>query len=162
MGDDETGAIFHQFVHGFLDQDLCASIDRTGGLIQNQHAWIDHDRTRDGEQLLLALRDVRGFFVQHQVVALRKRSHEMAINKVTMDIAEGHVQLQVPQVQDSTVLSHSKMVEFLSGNSDMLEHLTVEMYTRSLSTWDIKAALQKVAGDMLLSLNTGSTLTDVL
>jgi putative transposase len=82
--------------------------------------------------------------------------------QAAMDTAEGRIQLQVPQVRESAEPYRSKLVEFLRGNSDVLERLAVEMYTRGLSTRDIEAAFQEVTGDMLLSRTAVSTLTDVL
>lgn len=82
--------------------------------------------------------------------------------QVAMDTAEGRVPLQVPQVRESPEPYRSKLIEFLRGNSDVLERLAVEMYTRGLSTRDIEAAFQEVTGDMLLSRTAVSTLTEQL
>jgi len=48
------------------------------------------------------------------------------------------------------------------GNSDVLERLAVEMYTRGLSTRDIEDAFQEVTGDQLLSRTAVSILTEQL
>jgi len=79
-----------------------------------------------------------------------------------MDTAEGRVQLRVPQVRESPVHYRSKLVDFLRGNSDVLERLAVEMYTRGLSTRDIEDAFREVTGDMLLSRTAVSIITDRL
>src|SRR5690606_18752451 len=52
--------------------------------------------------------------------------------------AEGEIEVDVPQVRDSEQPYRSKLMEFLRGNSDVLEYLVVQMYTRGLSTRDIE------------------------
>jgi transposase-like protein len=57
----------------------------------------------------------------------------------------------------------STLMDFLRGNSDVLEHLVVQMYTRGLSTRDIEDALRDpVTGETLLSKSAASDLTDRL
>ncbi len=46
---------------------------------------------------------------------------------------------------------------FLQGNSDVLERLAVEMYTRGLSTRDMEDALEEATGDRLLSRTAGGS-----
>ena len=75
-----------------------------------------------------------------------------------MDTAEGRVPLQVPQVRESPEPDRSKLIDFLQGNSDVLERLVVEMYTRGLSTRDIEDAFREVTGDLLLSRTAVSAL----
>jgi transposase-like protein len=54
-------------------------------------------------------------------------------------------------------------MDFLRGNSDVLEYLVVQMYTRGLSTRDIEEALRDpVSGETLLSKSAVSDLTDRL
>jgi transposase-like protein len=53
-------------------------------------------------------------------------------------------------------------MEFLRGNSDVLERLAVEMYARGLSTRDIEAALTEATGEPVLSRSTVSELSDSL
>jgi transposase-like protein len=48
--------------------------------------------------------------------------------------AEGEPALRVPQVREADEPYRSKLMEFLDGNSDVLERLVVEMYARGLST----------------------------
>ena len=79
-----------------------------------------------------------------------------------MDTAEGRVQLRVPQVRESAEPYRSRLVDFLRGNSDVLERLAVEMYTRGLSTRDIEDAFREVTGDLLLSRTAVSAITDQL
>jgi transposase-like protein len=79
-----------------------------------------------------------------------------------VDTAEGRIPLQVPQVRQSPEPYQSKLMRFLRGNSDVLERLALEMYTRGLSTRDIEDAFREATGDMLLSRTAVSVLTDQL
>jgi transposase-like protein len=77
--------------------------------------------------------------------------------------AEGEVRVQVPQVRDSTEPYRSTLMDFLRGNSDVLEELVVQMYTRGLSTRDIEEALRDpYTGKPLLSKSAASEVTDRL
>jgi putative transposase len=77
--------------------------------------------------------------------------------------AEGEIEVRVPQVRASEQPYRSKLMDFLRGNSDVLEYLVVQMYTRGLSTRDIEEALRDpVTGETLLSKSAVSDLTDQL
>jgi putative transposase len=99
---------------------------------------------------------------EHQREGQEHRGYRNGYRQAAMDTAEGRVPLQVPQVRESPEPYRSKLIEFLRGNSDVLERLAVEMYTRGLSTRDIEDAFQEVTGDMLLSRTAVSALTDQL
>jgi transposase-like protein len=90
------------------------------------------------------------------------RGYRNGYRPARMDTAEGRVKLQVPQVRESAEPYQSRLVDFLRGNSDVLERLAVEMYTRGLSTRDIEDAFREVTGDMLLSRTAVSAITDQL
>jgi len=79
-----------------------------------------------------------------------------------VDTAEGAIQVQLPQVRETVVAYRSRLMEFLRGNSDVLERLVVEMYARGLSTRDIEDALEEATGTRLLSRTAVSELTDSL
>jgi len=80
-----------------------------------------------------------------------------------MRTAEGEVSVSVPQVRDGERPYRSQLMDFLRGNSDVLEYLVVQMYTRGLSTRDIEEALRDPhTGEMLLSKSAASDLTDRL
>ena len=49
-----------------------------------------------------------------------------------VDRAEGRIEVQVPQVRGVPGY-HSKLLEFLGDNSEVLERLVTEMYARGLS-----------------------------
>ena len=77
--------------------------------------------------------------------------------------AEGEVAVRVPQVRDTEAPYRSLLMDFLRGNSDILEYLVVQMYTRGLSTRDVEAAFRDpVTGEALLSKSAVSGLTDTL
>jgi putative transposase len=80
-----------------------------------------------------------------------------------MRSAEGEMVVDVPQVRGLETPYHSKLMDFLRGNSDVLEYLVVQMYTRGLSTRDIEDAFRDpVTGEMLLGRTAVSELTDSL
>ena len=80
-----------------------------------------------------------------------------------MRSAEGEIVVQVPQVRGLDSPYRSKLMDFLRGNSDVLEYLVVQMYTRGLSTRDIEDAFRDpVTGEMLLGRSAVSELTDSL
>lgn len=77
--------------------------------------------------------------------------------------AEGEIPLQVPQVRGTNDDYHSKLLEFLRGNSDVLEYLVTQMYSRGLSTRDVEEAFRDpLTGELLLSRSAVSEITDSL
>jgi transposase-like protein len=77
--------------------------------------------------------------------------------------AEGEIEVRVPQVREGEQPYRSRLMDFLRGNSDVLEYLVVQMYARGLSTRDIEEALRDpVTGQTLLSKSAVSDLTDRL
>jgi putative transposase len=77
--------------------------------------------------------------------------------------AEGEIVLQVPQVRGTNRAYNSKLMEFLRGNSDVLERLVVQMYARGLSTRDIEEAFRDpYTGELLLGRTVISELTESL
>ncbi len=80
-----------------------------------------------------------------------------------MRSAEGEIVLQVPQVRGTQEPYRSKLMDFLRGNSEVLEYLVVQMYTRGLSTRDIEDAFRDPhTGQLLLGRSAVSELTDSL
>ena len=77
--------------------------------------------------------------------------------------AEGEIALQVPQVRGTDDPYQSKLLAFLRGNSDVLEYLVTQMYSRGLSTRDVEDAFRDPqTGEMLLSRSAVSEITDSL
>jgi putative transposase len=77
--------------------------------------------------------------------------------------AEGEIGFAVPQVRASEQPYRSRLLEFLRGNSDVLEYLVTQMYSRGLSTRDVEDAFRDPhTGEMLLSRTAVSQITDSL
>jgi putative transposase len=77
--------------------------------------------------------------------------------------AEGEIAFEVPQVRASEQVYRSKLLAFLRGNSDVLEYLVTQMYSRGLSTRDVEDAFRDpYSGEMLLSRSAVSEITDSL
>ena len=68
--------------------------------------------------------------------------------------AEGEIRFEVPQVRATDKRYQSKLLDFLRGNSDVLEYLVTQMYSRGLSTRDVE--------DAFLSRTAVSEITDSL
>jgi putative transposase len=77
--------------------------------------------------------------------------------------AEGDIGFAVPQVRASEQPYRSKLLAFLRGNSDVLEYLVTQMYSRGLSTRDVEEAFRDpYTGELLLSRTAVSEITDSL
>jgi len=76
--------------------------------------------------------------------------------------AEGLLTMQVPQVRDTEEKFCSRLKEFFRNNTEVLEKLAAEMYTRGLSSRDIEEALHSATGDRLLSRSSVSRVTEIL
>ena len=76
--------------------------------------------------------------------------------------AEGAMTVRVPQVRESPEPYRSKLMEFLSGNSEALEVLVTEMYARGLSTRDVEDCFRDENGELLISRTAVSEITDRL
>lgn len=77
--------------------------------------------------------------------------------------AEGEIAFEVPQVRASEQPYRSRLLEFLRGNSDVLEYLATQMYSRGLSTRDVEEAFRDpYSGELLLSRTAVSAITDSL
>lgn len=75
---------------------------------------------------------------------------------------EGEIRLQIPQVRDAPETYRSRLKEVISGNSEALERLAVQMYARGLSTRDIEDAFEQATGERMLSRTAVSELTERL
>jgi transposase-like protein len=77
--------------------------------------------------------------------------------------AEGEIAFELPQVRESSEPYRSTLLTFLRGNSDVLEYLVAQMYSRGLSTRDVEDAFRDpYTGEMLLSRTAVSEITDSL
>jgi putative transposase len=76
--------------------------------------------------------------------------------------AEGPVSVKLPQVRGAEGPYRSRLMEFLDGNSEVLERLVVEMYARGLSTRDVEDCFRDATGELLISKSAVSEITDQL
>jgi putative transposase len=77
--------------------------------------------------------------------------------------AEGEVGVRVPQVRGASTPYRSRLMEFLSGHSEALERLVVEMYARGLSTRDVEECFRdETTGELMISRSAVSEITDQL
>ena len=79
VGDDEAGFACHQIPDGLLNLPLGVGVDVAGRLVQYQHAGVIQHGPRDGQQLLLAFRNVAAVLGNHRVVALRE-PHDIIVD----------------------------------------------------------------------------------
>ena len=59
VGDDEHGAPLHELIHAALDDGLGARVDGRGRLVEDHDRGIGAGGARYGDELALALREVR-------------------------------------------------------------------------------------------------------
>lgn len=79
-----------------------------------------------------------------------------------LQTAEGRVSVRIPQVRGAGEPYRPRLMEFLSGNSEVLERLVVEMYARGLSTRDVEDCFRDATGELLISKSAVSEITDQL
>lgn len=70
MGDDQHGAVFHQFAQGALDCPFGVGIDTGGGLVEQHDGGILEQGAGDGQALAFAAGQVAAVLVEAGVVAL--------------------------------------------------------------------------------------------
>lgn len=76
--------------------------------------------------------------------------------------AEGKIPVRLPEVRGAGKPFRSVLMEFLDGNSDVLERLVAEVYARGLSTRDVEDAFRDSTGELVISKSAASEVTDVL
>jgi putative transposase len=92
----------------------------------------------------------------------RERGYRNGYEDARLKTAEGAVAVKVPQVRGTEGPHRSTLMEFLDGNSDVLERLVVEMYARGLSTRDVEDCFRDATGELLISKSAVSEITDQL
>ncbi len=90
-----------------------------------------------------------------------RRGYRSGYERRCLKTAEGAVEVYVPQVRDADRPFRSRLFRFLSGNSDVLERLAIEMYARGMSTRDIESTFTE-DGHCLLSKSAVSEVTEAL
>ena len=81
--DDQARAAFHQAVHGLLDVFFSARIDVRGRLVEDEDVRVREERTADGDELPLALRDVVAGVGEQGLVSFGQGGRDL------VDVAEG-------------------------------------------------------------------------
>lgn len=79
-----------------------------------------------------------------------------------METCEGRIEVQAPQVRDSSQPFQSKLLGFLKGRTEVTERLVTEMYAHGLSTRDIEIAFTDATGGCVLSKSAVSEVTERL
>lgn len=92
-----------------------------------------------------------------------RRGYRNGYEEAGLATAEGKVDVRVPQVRGVSTPYRSRLMEFLSGNSEALERLVVEMYARGLSTRDVEECFRdEETGELMISRSAVSEITDQL
>jgi transposase-like protein len=92
-----------------------------------------------------------------------RRGYRNGYEDADLSTAEGKVGVRMPQVRGSSEPYHSKLMEFLAGNSEALERLVTEMYARGLSTRDVEECFKDHdSGELMISRSAVSEITDQL
>jgi transposase-like protein len=79
-----------------------------------------------------------------------------------LETAEGRIELEAPQVRDTSQPFQSKLLGFLEGRTEIVDRLVTEMYAHGLSTRDIEAAFTDATGRSILSKSAVSEVTERL
>lgn len=96
-------------------------------------------------------------------VGARPRGYRNGVRPGRIKTAEGEVEYSAPQVTGTDEPFRSKVREALSGRTEALERLAVEMYARGLSTRDIEAAFRdESSGESVLSRTAVSEISERL
>jgi putative transposase len=105
----------------------------------------------------------RGHYERRQTNKQAQRAYRNGYEEAALATAEGKVDLRVPQVRGASSPYRSRLMEILSGNSEALQRLVVEMYARGLSTRDVEECFREEAtGELLISRSAVSEITDQL
>ena len=92
-----------------------------------------------------------------------RTGHRNGYEDATLKTAEGGVGVRLPQVRDASTPYRSKLIEFLSANSEALNRLVVEMCARGLSTRDVEECFRDTdSGELMISRSAVSEITDTL
>jgi putative transposase len=105
----------------------------------------------------------RGRYERQEHSLHKGRSYRNGYEDRTLATAEGEVGVRMPQVRGEDAPYRSKLMEFLSGNSEALERLVTEMYARGLSTRDVEECFRdETTGELMISRSAVSEITDRL
>ncbi len=149
-----------------IEQTLCGGVDTETNLLSTlaqlglKHI-VQQALEQEQEDFL-----GRGHYERHrgeEEGAEKRRSYRNGYEDSTLATAEGEVSVRMPQVRGGGAPYRSKLMEFLSGNSEALERLVVEMYARGLSTRDVEECFRDAStGELMISRSAVSEITDRL
>src|SRR5262249_24738876 len=74
--DHERRASGHQALHRIVNQTLSLGIDRARRFVENQYPWIERERAREADELLLPHRDPRTTLVQFGCITIAQLANE--------------------------------------------------------------------------------------
>jgi putative transposase len=145
-----------------IEQTLCGGVDTETNLLSTlaqlglKHI-VQQALEQEQEDFL-----GRGRYERHEG-AEKGRSYRNGYEDSTLATAEGEVSVRMPQVRGGGAPYRSKLMEFLSGNSEALERLVTEMYARGLSTRDVEECFRDAStGELMISRSAVSEITDRL
>lgn len=105
----------------------------------------------------------RGRYERRETAGQEDRTYRNGYEDASLATAEGAVGVRMPQVRRTGEPYRSKLMEFLSGNSEALERLVTEMYARGLSTRDVEECFKdQDTGELMISRSAVSEITDRL
>lgn len=90
------------------------------------------------------------------------RGYRNGYRKGRLATGEGEVSYAIPQVREADATAIAELRERLSGRTEALEKLAIEMYARGCSTRDIEAIFADEQGRSLLSRTAVSEVTEAL
>jgi transposase-like protein len=91
-----------------------------------------------------------------------RRGQRNGYEPLSLDTAEGRLDLWAPQVRGGEERFGSRLLAFLRGRTEVVERLVTEMYVHGLSTRDIEAAFTDATGGCILSRSVVSEVTERL
>jgi putative transposase len=145
-----------------IEQTLCGGVDTETNLLSTlaqlglKHI-VQQALEQEQEDFL-----GRGRYERHEG-AEKGRSYRNGYEDSTLATAEGEASVRMPQVRGGGAPYRSKLMEFLSGNSEALERLVTEMYARGLSTRDVEECFRDAStGELMISRSAVSEITDRL
>ena len=142
VGNDEAGPSLHQIIHGLLNLDLCSGIHRGGGLIQDHDGAVAQNGSGYGQELLLALGNVAGFFVQFHLIAPWLRGNKvMDMSRLSRlnHLFIGGIQPAVPDIFHDGA---GKQPGILQHHAEQFPHLAPVKFRNVMAINPDAAAIQ--------------------
>src|SRR6185437_16986991 len=77
MGHDQNSSTLADRAHIVLNDPLAFVVESRGRFVEDEDAWIGHERARNGNALALPPGEVRATLLQHGIVAMRQLEDEL-------------------------------------------------------------------------------------